>query len=259
MEFLSRFKALRELVETVLPQKLEPPRPLPVVERHVGRRRTLRCALFLTTGPASVPLFAPGPIDEFQFFQRLAISPDHDVEFVTRLDAADAGTENYRAYGIFHLKGPWRRIPELRRDRALAKRLEHKYGLDRLPHAAKMAPPSFVAGLNRLRPPATPKPLRKVRGRCYYFTDLLEILRSELTGPQKIAWIEEALPPPPPHSPIVHRYYLDAKKQAYLVRDHRGAGKRLYVARTSEEAIEPCLLSTRAHARRPLPVHPVRS
>jgi hypothetical protein len=244
---------LRRLLEGVIPKEPEGPLALPVVERHLSRRRTLRCDLLLTTGPGSLPLFAAGPIEEFQFFQRFGISADHDVEFVTRLDAEDAGTENFRAYGIFHLRGPWRPIPEPRRDRALSRRLEQKYGLERLPHASKMAPPSFAAGLNRLTPPAVLKPLRKVRGRCFYFTDLLEILRLELSGPQKVAWIEEALPPPPPWSPIVHRYYLDARKQAYLVRDHRGVGKRLYSARTSDEAVEPCLLSTRVY-RRPIPL-----
>jgi hypothetical protein len=229
----------------------EPPSlALPVVDRMPSRRRTLRCELYLTTGPASIQLFRRGPIDEFEFFQRFGISPDHDVEFVTRLDAEDAGTENYRAYGIFHLKGPWRRLPELRRNRALGLRLQEKYGLDHIPQAARMAPPSFVAGFNRLRPPESFKPLRKAKGRSLYLHDVLEILRQELTGPQRIAWIEEALPQPPPHSPIVHRYYIDGSKQAYLVRDHRGVGKKLYVARTSDEAEAPCLESTKAHARR---------
>lgn len=248
MDLVARF---RSLFDTVAQREPAAAVPLPVVERCPTRRRTLRCDLLLTLGPASVRLFPAGPLEEFQFFQRFGISPDHEVEFMTRLDAPDAGTENYGAYGIFALKGPFRRLPDLRRDRALAKRLDHKYGLERLPHAGKMAPPSFGAGLNRLRPPVSTRPLKKTNGRSWFFSDLLEILRIELTGPQKVAWIEEALPPPPPHSPIVHRYYLDGNKQAYLVRDHRGVGKRLYVARTSEEAVEPCLLSTRAHARRP--------
>ncbi len=246
MDLVARLKAIFTKPEP----RLEKSIMLPVVERCPVRRRTLRCDLLLTLGPASIRIFPSGPIEEFQFFQRFGISPVHDVEFMTRLDAEDAGTENFRAYGIFALKGPFRRLPEVRRDRALAKRLETKYGLERLPHAGKMSPPSFGPGLNRLRPPASTRPLRKRNGRSWFFSDLLEILRTELTGPQKIAWIEEAIPPPPPHSPIVHRYYLDGHKQAYLVRDHRGAGKRLYVARTSDEAIDPCLLSTRAHRRR---------
>jgi hypothetical protein len=248
LDLVARLKAIFGPPAERLPEKIV----LPVVERCPVRRRTLRCDLLLTLGPASIPIFPRGPIEEFQFFQRFGIAPDHEVEFMTRLDADDADTENYGAYGIFALKGPHRRLPDLRRDRGLARRLEHKYGLGRLPHAAKMAPPSFGPGLNRLRPPTSTKPLRKANGRSWFFSDLLEILRIELTGPQKIAWIEEAIPPPPPHSPIVHRYYLDGNKQAYLVRDHRGVGKRLYVARTSEQAVEPCLLSTRAHARRAL-------
>jgi hypothetical protein len=247
VELVARLKTLLESLGKKAPEAA--PRPLPVVERHLARRRTLRCDLLLTTGPASIPLFPAGPIEEFQFFQRFGVSADHDVEFLTRLDAEDAGTENYRAYGIFRLRGPWLPMPDLGRDRLLARRLENKYGLERLPNASRLAPPTFAAGVNRLRPPAMSKPFRKVRGRCYYFADLLEILRGELTGSQKVAWIEEALPPPPPHSPVVHRYYLDSSRQAYLVRDHRGVGKRLYVARTSEEALEPCLASTRAHAR----------
>ena len=240
---------LRALIDSVTKKETES-RPLPVVERSLSRRRTLRCELFLTLGPASLRLFEAGPVEEFQFFQRFGIAPDHEVEFVTRLDAADRGTENFRAYGIFVLKGPFRRLPDLRCDRGLARRLAHKYGLERLPQASKMAPATFVPGTNRLRPLADARPLKRKNGRSWFFSDLLEILRRELTGPQRIAWIEEALPPPPPHSPIVHRYYIDGEKQAYLVRDHRGVGKKLYVARTSDEAEAPCLASTKAHARR---------
>src|SRR5437762_640940 len=101
VDLAARFKAL---LGTVVTQK-EPARfTLPVVERCPSRRRTLRCDLFLTLGPASIRLFAAGPVEEFQFFQRFGMSADHDLEFVTRLDASDAGTENYRAYGIFALR-----------------------------------------------------------------------------------------------------------------------------------------------------------
>src|SRR5262245_43090353 len=86
--------------------------PLPVVERCPARRRTLRCALPRTLGPASIRIFPAGAVEEFQFFQRFGISPDHDVEFMTRLDADDANTENFRAYGVFGLRGAWKRLPD---------------------------------------------------------------------------------------------------------------------------------------------------
>jgi hypothetical protein len=233
------------------------PRALPVAERAPAPPG-LPCELFLTTGLRSIPLFPVGPIDEFRFFQRFGVALHSEVEFVTRLDAQDRGTENFRAFGLFDLGGDWLPLPDLGRDEDLKRTLARKYGLERLPAARKLAEEGFSgydprrneveAGLNRIVPPRSTKVFKKVDGRHWSYADILDILRSELTGPQRIAWIEEACPPPPESSPIVHRYYLDAKKQAYLVREQRGRGKRLFLALTSAEAIE-AVLSSGKHIR----------
>ena len=217
-------------------------------------RRSLPCDLFLTLGAASLKVFPSGPINEFAFFQRYGASLHHDTEYLTRLDAADRGTEDFKGWGLFRLKGESQPLADVERDQALREALR-RYGLERLPLARQMAEGGFRAfepmsgetatGLNRLEAPRSTKTFKKVGERHYSYRDVLEILRQELTPLQKIAWIEAAVPPPPPSSPLVHRYYLDSHKQAYLVRERRGEGKRLFLAETSDEALEAILASGR--------------
>src|SRR5437016_2745202 len=114
---------VKAIVGNVLRKPDDEPVPLPVVE--LARPRALPCDLFLTTGPESIRLFPRGPFDEFRFYQR-PVSSLHEVEFVTRLDAEDAGTENFKAFGVFNLKGRAHALPDLDRlvelRRSLARR-----------------------------------------------------------------------------------------------------------------------------------------
>jgi hypothetical protein len=230
------------------------PQPLPP-QPPVDPRRQLPCDLYLTMGASSVRAFAAGPIDEFAFFQRYGVSDRHDTEFLTRLDATDRGTENFKGWGLFRLGSESQPLAALESDQGLRQRLK-SYGLERLPLARQMfeggltaydprRDEHLLAGRNRLEPPSSSKTFKKVGERRYSYRDVLEILRQELTGPQTVAWIEATLPPPPPLSPIVHRYYLDTHKQAYLVRDRRDAPKQLFLAETSDEALEAILASGR--------------
>jgi hypothetical protein len=239
----------------------EAPRPLPVIRSApLGiDRRALPFDLFLTLGAGSIRIYQQGTIDEFRFFQRRGVSHHHDVEFVTRLDPGDAGTENYKEFAVFKLGGESQALPDLARAESVTRTLPRIYGLERLPAARKLAAAGFSAfdprhghpdqGWNRLTPTPSTKPLRKVGETRFTYTDVLDILRKELSGPEKIAWIEEAFPAPPPHSRIVHRYYMDSNRQAYLVRDHATEGKRLFLAETSEDAILACRSSGK-HVRR---------
>lgn len=219
------------------------------------RRRTLPCDLYLTMGWQSIPLFGRGPIDEFSFFQRFGVSAAHDTEFLARLDPEDAGTEDYKPYGVFSLKaGDGEPVPGLAVLDDFWPRLLREHGLSSVPPALAMASrrfdgfdPRFARaedGLNRIEAPRSGKAFAEVEGRKFTYGDMLEILRRKLSGIQKIAWIEDAFRDPPAAGEIVHRYYMEAAtKEVILVRHHWSRGKRLYRVRTNAEAIELCLAS----------------
>jgi hypothetical protein len=221
-----------------------PPLPAPVAPPPPDPRRELLCELYLMMGAQSVRVFGSGLIDEFAFFQRFSVSGQHDTEFLTRLDPSDRGTENFKVWGLFRLEGESHPLANLDRSARVRDALRG-YGLDRLPLARKLIAHDALEGATRLEAPISTKLFRKVGDRQLSRSDVLEILRHELSGPEKVAWVEEALPPPPPTSPLVHRYYLDRHKQAYLVRDRRGEPKRLYLAETSDDALTAVLASGR--------------
>ncbi|RMG06845.1 MAG: hypothetical protein D6731_24925 [Planctomycetota bacterium] len=211
-------------------------------------RNLLPFQIFLNMGTTSAELFPAGQIDEFYFFQRKGISEDLEVEFVTRLEESDAGTENFKPYVLFKPKGEHLELVDLQKEEDLWKTLDQTYGLVTIPKAKKMvggAPfnvfdPSNPGstGSNRIAAAEPEKVFKEVGERKFTYGEMLEILRNELTTPQKIAWMEEAFSERPAEGEIVHRYYLDVTKQVYLVRDHYAEGKKLFMAETDEEALE---------------------
>ncbi|MGE0706596.1 MAG: hypothetical protein AB7N76_05725 [Planctomycetota bacterium] len=218
------------------------------------RRRTMPCELFLTMGWQSVKLFPSGPIDEFCFFQRSGVSLAHDVEFLARLDREDEGSEDYKPYGLFRLeKRHAERLPVLEQQGDLWATLADVYGLSALPNVHAMASRRFdafdpryesrAAGLNAIDPPKSAKAFVRAARRHFSYADVLEILRAEMSSAEKIAWLEEAFETPPAPGEVVHRYYLDRGKQAWLVRHHWSEGKRLFRAQTNEDALAFCLAS----------------
>lgn len=207
------------------------------------------CDLFLLTGTAAIPLFASGPTDPLAFFQRRGVPEDHDVEYVVRCD--EAGEPQ-----------PWA-VLRLRDDLALTmadpQRAESFWrdvyratGLASLPRASTitrglafgsfdLASPIAGAGRNVLACPKPDTVFKRVAGRRYTHRDALELVREKLRGVHLISWIEEAFPRKLPAGEIVHRYYLD-RGHVYLVRHHWAAGKSLFLAQPSQEAL-PLLAS----------------
>lgn len=211
-------------------------------------RNILPFDLFANLGLTSVRLFNNGPIDEFTFFQRVGVSEDLEVEFVTRLDEADAGTENYKPYVLFRPKGEGTPLADLQKDEDFWKTLDQTYGLITIPKLKKLVAGDFgsfdgrkegaqgVDGYNRITPGEPDKVFKEVGDKAFTMNEMLDILRQELRMPQKIAWMEEAFAEPP--AEITHRYYLDVTKQVYLVRHHPAEGKTLFIADTDEAALE---------------------
>lgn len=209
------------------------------------RPRTLACDLHLTLGAQSVPLFSAGPIDELRVFQRRAVSESSEVEWITRIDRADAGTENYKAWGIVRLRAESQPLPRLDENAGFFEWLRREHGLETIPTARAVVRadlPAWEPGLNepaagahRIAPPKPAKPWRSTGGSRVTYGDVVELIRRGLDGPHKIAWMESAFGGR--DAGVVHRYYLDGTRQLWLVRDHPREGKRLYKAITSPEAL----------------------
>ncbi|MGE0712277.1 MAG: hypothetical protein AB7N76_32595 [Planctomycetota bacterium] len=209
-------------------------------------RNLLPFDVLLNLGTTSTILFKSGQIDEFRFFQRSGVPEDLEVEFVTRLDEQDAGTENYKPYVLFKPKGEAVPLVDLQKEEDLWKTLDQTYGLVTIPKLAKMMD-GFSAfdtssasgkGVNDVFAKEGDKVFKEVGDRRFTMADMLEILRNELNMRQKIAWIEEAFDKAPADGQIHHRYYLDVTKQVYLVRHHHSEGKALFLAETDEDALE---------------------
>lgn len=211
-------------------------------------RNLLPFDVFLNLGTSSLKLFETGQIDEFYFYQRTGVPEDLEAEFLTRLEEADAGTENYKPYVLFKPKGESVPLIDLQKEQDFWKTLDQTYGLVTIPKISKMmakpfgaydpSDPKPEAGRNRVMPDEPDKPFKEVGGKTYTQRDMLEILRNEMNIGQKIAWVEEAFTEKPKEGTISHRYYLDVTKQVYLVRDHWSEGKSLFIAETDEAALE---------------------
>lgn len=212
-------------------------------------RNLLPFDVLLNMGTTSVPLFESGQIDEFAFFQRNEVPEDLEVEFVTRLDEQDKGSENYKPYVLFKPKSEETAVElvDLQKEDDFWKTLDQTYGLVTIPKAKKMVAAGFGAynsssasgkeGTNKVAPDEPTKVFKEVGDRTFSYKAMLELLRNEMTMRQKIAWIEEAFDAPPEGGNIVHRYYLDVTKQVYLVR-HTADAKTLFLAETDEDALE---------------------
>jgi hypothetical protein len=218
------------------------------------RRRTMPCELFLNIGWQSIKLFPSGPIDEFRFFQRGGVSLSHDVEFLARLDLEDAGTEEFKPYGLFRLERRYSEaLANLEQREDLWATLLEDYGLQALPGVRALASHRFQSfdprfdsadeGANRIDPPEGAKAYVRASHRHFSYADVLGILRVEMSTQEKIAWLEAAFDEKLAAGEVYHRYYLDRSKQAWLVRHHWTTGKRLYRAQTNEEALAFCLAS----------------
>lgn len=212
-------------------------------------RSLLPFELYTNLGTRSVKMFDVGQIDEFRFFMRRGVSEDLEVEFVTRLEEADAGTENYKPYVLFKTTQEGLPLIDLKKEDELWEALDMAYGLDAIPRLKDVMPAAFGAydpkksddaksGVNIVKAANPTKEFKKVGDKVYTYGDMYRILGTELRLPQKIAWVEEAFNDPLPEGDIVHRYYLDVTKQLFLVRHHWKEGKVLYAAETDEKALE---------------------
>jgi hypothetical protein len=174
------------------------------------------------------------------------------MEFLSRLDPADAGSENYKPYGLFRLE-PERARPLFDADEVSRLwSILQECGVARPPDAASFAGAALQSydprrpgseGTNRLVAAAGARASARRGRRRLSYGEVLDILRDVMAPREKIAWIEDAFSDPPAPGEIVHRYYLGTNRQAYVVRDHWETGKSLFEAETSAEAIAVCLSS----------------
>lgn len=208
----------------------------------VGRRRLLPFDLLLTLGHASVRLFSAGPFDEFQFFQRTGAAQTA-VEYLTCLTPKFSGSESYKPFGVFRFHSVHAQaLPELSRARELWRALR-AYGISKVPAARALArrqgfgsfDPTTATeeGRNRIQATIRSGVFLRPGQRDISYVELLDILRTTLSGPEKIAWIEGAFRHSLAHGEVVQRYYLDRELRAYVVRHHWEEGKALYQAEPS--------------------------
>jgi len=217
---------------------VEPPPPAP--------EGTLPCDVLLTVGWGSIPLFEAGDVDAFSFFQRAGVSPRADVEFLTRLDPEDFGTENYKAFGLVRLRERYAEpVPSLASLTGFWRSVKRRYGIDTVPRARALVGEfssydraQGSTGVNRIQAQHPERVFARANGRRFTLGEMLEILRCELTDEQKITWIEGDFQTPPPACEIVHRYYMTTDRQPYVVRHHWRDGKSLFRAETTASARE---------------------
>lgn len=212
-------------------------------------RSLLPFELYTNLGTRSVKMFDVGQIDEFRFFMRKGVSEDLEVEFVTRLEEQNVGTENYQPYVLFKVNGEGLPLLDLAKEDDFWEALEQSYGLDAIPRVRDVYQGAWNAydpkqgddpksGLNQVVSTNGAKEFKKVGDHTFSMEDMHLILSSDMRLPQKISWIEQGFSEPLPEGEIVHRYYLDVTKQLFLVRHHWKDGKTLYAAETDEKALE---------------------
>lgn len=212
-------------------------RPL-TESRKVRRGRLLPFDVFLCQGFQSVCVFRKGPFDEFTFFQRSDVPTHHDVEYLTRLAPRDDGKERYAAYGVIRLREA-EPLPRLHQLKPLWQVLRQRLGIDRIPSAkvylrrsSAYAPAGDpTRGVNRIRATLGSGVFQRQGARQVHFSEVLDVLRDELHGAERVAWIETAFPDAP--ETLTHRYYLDTDLGVFLVRHHPTEGKQLFRAQLS--------------------------
>jgi hypothetical protein len=231
----------------------------------LGRRRpephgTLPWGIYLTTGSGSSELFPAGPIDPLAFYERRGVAAHAKVEFLSTLAHADRVEEGYQPFGLIRYRpSEAQTLVRPQQVRVAWATLSRRHGLRRVPDASALAPRggfrahdpraggSPAEGLNVLAGPRGAKTTAR-GGRRIGYPELLDILRGVLDVREAIAWIEESVPADPGPEEIVHRYYLGRGPEVYLVR-HTEAGRQLFKAILSAEAVEECYAS--GHYRRP--------
>lgn len=206
------------------------------------------CDLFLLTGTAAIPLFQSGPADPLAFFQRRGVPEDHEVEYVVRCDGDEP-----QPWAVLRLREERAvTMPDPQRAEAFWRALYRDTGLVSLPRASTLtrglstgafdlAAPDPSSGRNVLACPKPDAVFKRVAGRGYTHDEALAFVRDKLRGVHLISWIEEAFPRKLPTGEVVHRYYMD-RGHVYLVRHHWVAGKALFLAQPSQEAL-PLLAS----------------
>lgn len=223
------------------------------VRRHEARRLPFELHLCMAAG--SVRVAPSGPIDDLAVFQRTTVSAYHDVEYLVRLDPKDAGTERYEAFGLFRLReSEASPLADLRDLTHVWEGLARDLELSALPRCRPLLrdagrPERAEEGASWLRVVAGGRPFQTVKGRRVTLAEVIDWLRAELAPAEKIAWLEEAFTTEPEPGQIVHRYYLDGRRKAWLVRHHWAKGKLLFAARTSAEAKRLCELESAGFTR----------
>ncbi len=201
--------------------------------RRAGRHRLLPCQVFLATGAGSRPLFPAGPFDEFRCAQR-QVRPAHELEFLTRLDARDQGTEDYRPFAKFDLRRGGEPLPRLSRVRPFWEQLAARHGLRAIPRP-RLREAALREGLITLAPGVSSGVFRRPGQQALPYAEVLDLLRATCSPIEWIAWLETAFPAPP-EGTILHRYYLDADLTVHLVRHHWREGKSLRRAQPTADA-----------------------
>lgn len=201
----------------------------------------LTYSLHLATATGAVELCPAGPLDPFHFYHRRHCSLRHEVEYVTARPER-SGKDGYLAYAVFKLTDE--EVVPLSDLNALERKLKRSYGsFISLPRARPLLEHQYGSDLNDEDPPEGTNrivaPAEEARPGRMTVREVLDVLKSELTGPELVSWLDGAFRQSPPAREIEHRYYVDKAGELFLVRDHYRDGKTLYQAETSREALRP--------------------
>jgi hypothetical protein len=235
---VSLYKAVRWSARRLAPRALR------------RKRRHLDWDLYLTTGTRSIKLFSAGGLDVYRFFHRHTVSREHDLEYVSYVKPTFLGLETIKPYGLFRIRTdaatPLPTVESV--ERTLAGHYGH--GLVHLPNPSELLGGRryghLEAGYNWIEPPPQNVSQEETESESRFsVADMLEILRTDLTSLERIAWIEQAFTDSPEHGDIAHRYYIDQDGDVHLVRHHWHWGKTLFEAETTRAAKRAVRRATR--------------
>lgn len=200
-----------------------------------GRRRLLPFEVLLASGGASMQLFAPGPFDELRCYQR-RVATAHRVEYLTWLNPHDVGTEGYRSLGSFRLAAA-EALPVLGRE--FWRRLRAACGARALPSARVRGRRVGADGLPRegtlgITPAMSSGAFQREGQPDLAADEVQAALRAVPTSRERIAWLESAFRRAAPDGVVLHRYYLDAEANAWLVRQEGSARVLVAMAKSAE-------------------------
>lgn len=205
------------------------------------RASHLHYNLFLTGGLGSTRVFGAGELDVCAFFYRYEVSQHHEYEFVTS-QRPDADTKQpLQPYALLRLRGEPVHLPSLAEvGQTLA--AGYGYGLASLPE-----PKELLDGLRHQDEAAgfywfkAPSPAEGNVG--FSEVEMLDIIRKELTAPERIAWIEQCFPQTPEGGKVGQRYYIDRDGRIYMLR--HGTTKTLFLAQNDDTALQVIWKRTR--------------